>query len=78
MWTADLPAHLNGIAVLGTPLGHTEYLRQNGVARMEEELRLLERPPGLPDTQRARLLLLLSGVPRGNHLLRIVPPFSDR
>ena len=74
VWTADLPAHLNGIMVLGTPLGCPGYVRQRGVARMVEERRLLDRLPGLPDTQCAWLLLLLSGVPRANHLLRIVPP----
>ena len=29
VWTEDLPAHLNGITVLGTPLGHAEYVRQH-------------------------------------------------
>ena len=55
-------------------VGRPEYVRQRGVSRMGEERSLLARLPGLPDIQCAWLLLLLSGVPRANHLLRIVPP----
>ena len=42
--------------------------------RLEEEGRLLEELPQLPDLQCAWALLLHTAVPRANHLLRMLPP----
>ena len=74
MWTADKPASLNGIKILGTPLGSPEFVKKHGRARMDEERSLLDHLPQLQDLQSAWLLLSMSAVPRANHLLRVVPP----
>ena len=74
VWTADLPAAQNGLMVLGSPIGTAEFVKAHGERRMTEETKLLDLLPQLPDTQCAWLLLLLSAVPRANHLLRTVPP----
>ena len=74
MWKGNLPAAKNGIVVLGAPLGGEEFVQAKGTKRLEEERRLLDVLPRLPDLQCAWLLLYFSAVPRANHLLRTVPP----
>ena len=47
---------------------------QRAARKTLREQQLLQKLPDLPDTQSAWLILLLSAVPRANHLLRTVPP----
>ena len=74
VWMADAPDHLNGLVVLGTPLGRQDFVRAHAEKRMEEEQQLLDKLPRIPDLQCAWLLLSYCAVPRANHLLRVVPP----
>ena len=73
-WTADLPDHLNGITVLGTPFGKAAFVEAFTQTRMEKERALLERIEQLQDPQCAWLMLSMSAVPRANHILRMLPP----
>ena len=47
VWTADLAAKLNGIMVLGVPVGTDEFVRAHGTERMREEEKLLILLPQL-------------------------------
>ena len=73
-WKGNLPEHLNGLVVLGSPLGHAAFVQEHAQARQEEENRLLEELPKLEDLQAAWALLLHCAAPRANHLLRLLPP----
>ena len=71
---SEVPSTKQGIKVLGTPLGHPDY-----VATHLEEMRrkhdvLLEAIPTVPDVQSAWLLLLHCASARANYLLRVVRP----
>ena len=59
---------------LGVPVGTAAFTRAHANARMQEERRLLDLLPRLPDLQTAWLLLRMCAVPRANHLLRTLPP----
>ena len=65
-----------GIVVLGTPIGHQDFVQAWAARRLEEEERLLSQLPKLPDLQCSWLLLLLCASPRANHALRTVPPLE--
>ena len=73
-WVADAPEHLNGIKVLGTPMGSDAYCASHLASRMEEERALLNAIREVGDVQSAWLLLCMCAVPRANHLLRALPP----
>ena len=60
--------------VLGTPVGHPDFVQAWTDKRLCEERRLLEELPHLPDLQCAWLLLLFCASPRANHALRTLPP----
>ena len=62
------------LLVLGTPVGHSEYVRAWATTRAHKERYLLEQLPRLPDLQCAWLLLAMCASPRANHALRTVPP----
>ena len=64
----------HGIVVLGTPLGSEQLTRAKLQNRMDEERRLWERIPNVPDLQCGWQILLLSANPRANHTLRTLPP----
>ena len=69
-----VPRSMQGIKVLGTPLGHP-----NCVATHLEEMRrkhdvLFEAIPTVPDVQSAWLLLLHCASARANYLLRVARP----
>ena len=71
---AEVPSTMQGIKVLGTPLGHPDY-----VATHLEEMRrkhdvLLQAIPTVPDVQSAWLFLLHFVSARDNCLLRVVRP----
>ena len=63
-----------GVMVLGTRIGHEQFTRDKLHARVEEERRLWEAIPRVPDLQCAWLILLQSASPRSNHTLRTLPP----
>ena len=44
-WRGHLPDHLNGITVLGAPLGHPEFVKAHTEQRLQEEETLLEELP---------------------------------
>ena len=54
---SDVPTEQQGIKVLGVPLGHDDFVRQN-LSNVHEEHRLLTRIPLLGDVQSAWLLLV--------------------
>ena len=63
-----------GFVALGVPIGHAEFMRRKLAARLEEERRLLQELPELPDMQGAWLPLLYCASPRAQHALGTVPP----
>ena len=77
-WKGNLPEHLNGIMVLGAPLGHPAFMQAFADERASEEECLLEALPDLPDLQAAWALLLHCASPRANHLLRLLPRSSSK
>ena len=60
--------------VLGTPLGHPDYVAQFLRDKRREQDSLLERIPAVQDVQVAWLLLLMCASPRSNYLLRALAP----
>ena len=74
VWRGQRPRAEQGITILGTPVGTTEYVEAHAREIMGEENRFLQALPHLPDTQCAWLLLRYCASPRANHLLRTVPP----
>ena len=55
---SDLPVESQGIKVLGTPLGHPEFVASHLEHIAEEHRVLLERMPAVQDVQSAWLILL--------------------
>ena len=76
MWRGDpsLPLAEQGVKVLGTPLGHTEFLKAQLREVINSHSILWERIPSVPDLQSAWLLLVFCTASRANYLLRSVPP----
>ena len=64
---SELPPTMQGMKVLGTPLGHREYVATY-LDGMRPEI------PSVPDVQCAWLLLLHCASARANYLLRVVRP----
>ena len=71
---SDIPSHQQGITVLGTPLGHVDFIAQHLLNVTEEQRCLLERIPMVQDVQSAWLLLLHCAAARTNYQLRSVHP----
>ena len=63
-----------GIKILGTPVGHPEFVSTFVEQRLVEERKLWDAIPSVPDLQCAWQLLLQCAGPRCHHLLRTVPP----
>ena len=74
VWRGDKPPNQRGMVVLGSPVGHPDFMAAWTAQRMAQEQELLEHLPFLPDLQCAWLLLALCASPRANHALRTVPP----
>ena len=76
VWRGDpeLPPSEQGVKVLGTPLGHPEYVRAFLQKSTRTHRQLLERIPAIPDLQGAWLVLLFCAGSRANYLLKAVPP----
>ena len=60
--------------MLGSPLGHEDFVARQLQRKRADQDRLLERIPTLDDLQAAWLLLQSCAAPRANYLLRILPP----
>ena len=60
--------------MLGSPIGTVEFAEAYAKKRLEEEGRLWELLPALPDLQCAWILLLLCSAPRANYCIRSQPP----
>ena len=71
---SQLPFHQQGIKVLGTPLGHPEFVRAHLDRIAIEHRTFLERIPSVPDLQSAWSLLLHCAAARATYLLRTLPP----
>ena len=63
-----------GIKILGTPVGHDEFVENFVVERLVEEQKLWDAIPFIPDLQCSWQVLLQCAGPRCHHLLRTVPP----
>ena len=71
---SDIPSSQQGIKVLGTPLGHVDFIAQH-LNVTEEQRCLLERIPMVQDVQSAWWLLLLHcAAARANYQLRSTHP----
>ena len=53
VWVADAPPELNGIQVLGTPLGSEEYVAAQAAARLADERKYLDAICTIDDVQGA-------------------------
>ena len=71
---SDLPFEKQGIKILGTPLGHPQFVEAHFNRKIVEHDVLLERIPTVPDLQSAWSLLLHCASARANYLLRVVSP----
>ena len=67
-----------GIKILGTPVGSWHFVRQKVTERVDEERRLWEAIPHVPDLQCAWQILLQCAGPRCHHMLRTLPPTQSR
>ena len=74
MWKVDLPSHDCGIKIVGTPIGHVDYIVSVGVQKLGEEAQLISSLLKLPSIQIAWLLLYFCVVPKINHFLRTLCP----
>ena len=69
-----LPTQEQGVTVLGTPLGHRDFVAAALIRKQDDHTLLFQRIPAVPHLQSAWLLLLLCALPRCNYLLRALPP----
>ncbi|OLP76330.1 132 kDa protein [Symbiodinium microadriaticum] len=76
VWTGDwsLRPDLQGLLVLGTPLGSDAFVQSQLELKRAEHDKLLTRIPAVEDLQAAWLLLRFCACPRANYLLRVLPP----
>ena len=68
------PTHPQGIKLLGTPLGHADFVQRKLAEKIDEHRVLFHRIPQVSDLQCAWLLLLFCAALRANHVLRVVHP----
>ena len=73
-WKLVLSPELNGIKVLGTPIGTRAFINNIGTSIISNEMQLLTLLPQLASLQIAWLILYFCAMPRINHLLRTIPP----
>ena len=72
-----LPTDRQGIKLLGTPLGHPNFVVRHLRSVTEEHQVLLQRIPRGRDLQSAWLLLLHCASARANYFFRVVDPGSS-
>ena len=56
--SANLPTTEQGVVILGTPLGHVDFVQEHLRAKINSHRTLLERIPSVVDLQAAWLILL--------------------
>ena len=66
----DLPSHRRGIKVLGTPLGHQDFVRAQLEMLSAHHHTLLARIPMVEDVQSAWLFLVHCASARANYVAR--------
>ena len=71
---SELPTVEQGIKVLGTPIGHHDYVLQMLSMIQDKHRVLLDVIPIVPDVQSAWLLLLHCAAARANYYIRVVRP----
>ena len=71
---SGLPTELQGIKVLGTPLGHPDFVAAHLDRVLSDHRTLLERIPAMQDVQCAWALLLHNACGRANYQVRVVRP----
>jgi len=76
VWRGNKPSSERGLKVLGTPIGHPDFIASWAENRMHTERELLNQLPCLPDLQCA--WLLLAGQPRAPHTRPSQPPHCPR
>ena len=69
-----MPSHKRGMKVLGTPLGHTDYIRAHLEKTAAAHQILFDRIPLVEDVQSAWLLLVHCAAARANCFCRVVEP----
>ena len=76
VWRGDttLPPEAQGVTILGTPLGHEEFVRARLVTVSAKHDRLISQIVGIPELQCAWILLLYCAAARPNYILRVVHP----
>ena len=76
VWRGDsaLPSDQWVVTILGTPLGHADFVRAQLRAKIEEHRLLLDRVEAVPDLQCAWLILSFCGATRANYYLRTIHP----
>ena len=76
VWRGDatLPTEDQGVTILGTPLGHPDFVEASLQAKSREHDTLFDRLVAVPDLQCAWLLLLFCASTRANYMLRMVHP----
>ena len=76
VWKGDpsLPRTLQGIRVLGAPIGSPEYVADQLEKKSDKQETLFTRIPRVQDTQACWLLLLMCASTRANFWLRMVTP----
>ena len=73
-WTLPVSLRSDGCEVLGTPIGHDDFVKMICSHNVAKEELLLSRLLLLQDAQSSTLLLCYCGVPSILHLLRTVAP----
>ena len=66
-----------GVKVLGTPVGSEEFVREISDLRLEEEQKLWDAIPWIPDLQCGWQVLLQCAGPRCHHFLQTMPPSAS-
>ena len=74
----ELPMHQQGMKVLGTPLGHTEFITAQLEMFTAEHETLLDRIPLIEDVQSAWSILVHCAAARANYVARVVEPLTAR
>ena len=70
----ETPTDRRGVKILGTPLGHPDFVKATLRTILAEQRVLLQRIPTMQDTQAAWLLLLFCASARANYFTRVVAP----
>ena len=74
----ETPPDRRGVKILGTPLGHPEFVKASLRELLGEQRTLLQRIPTVQDTQAAWMLLLFCASARANYVTRVVAPALAR